>query len=226
MILVIYAEDDDISSFNNPVYFTYSVTEPPYVLRGRGFSEARILKGASAVLKACNWQALSSPLWRVVQDCLDTFSNNIRYQDEAKSEVRIESYARVLGTPAVLLMPAAWTEWVENKLIDAWSMPFVEHDHALLAYEGDTCCGFLTYRDYTNELWIASSYVVPHCRRRGVYTKLFEKLKGIAADQGMARISSGVYTGNHAMLSTATSVGRRKHAEIWTYDVPKKGPSC
>jgi hypothetical protein len=73
-------------------------------------------------------------------------------------------------------------------------------------------------------IWISMAYVVPVCRKRGVYRQLFEELKrrSKTMEGRPVEIQGGISVKNEAMLKTAVAQGRKAVCTIYSYDLKRE----
>lgn len=142
-------------------------------------------------------------------------------------KLTIVEYDGMNNTPVIPLMAAMWVEvldrgYINRETIGSWD------NKVLAAFELDkgeysSPIGFLAYEHikWRKSVWISMAYVQPDYRAKGVYTKLFNKLKSHAfsLDPRPVIIEGGISPHNATMCRAAESQDRRITTMIYTYDI-------
>ena len=125
-----------------------------------------------------------------------------------------EYYKTVFGSPIMYIMPYAWVDLIESDYIDEFCRPF-EYDEEAFAIldDEDNVIAFITFKDYdtvdfSNVIEVGIGYVLPGHRKKGLYEKLYARLRFEAVKRKKKFIWSSVWANNKVMLKHAKAQGR------------------
>uniref|UniRef100_A0AAU8HXR8 N-acetyltransferase domain-containing protein n=1 Tax=Rhizobium phage LG08 TaxID=3129229 RepID=A0AAU8HXR8_9CAUD len=97
------------------------------------------------------------------------------------------------------------------------------NDFVLVSYDdAEEIQGFMivSYNDYSSSWHISISYVFKNHRRKGVHTKLFEKLVEKAKARGdILSINSGTHCDNYKAQAAFEKQGRKKSFVVYEYKI-------
>ncbi|WP_028732080.1 GNAT family N-acetyltransferase [Rhizobium leguminosarum] len=102
----------------------------------------------------------------------------------------------------------------------------VHYSHAaVVARIQGKIVGIISYDtlEYNQSIFIYTGWVDPEHRRKGIYRQLIGKLKEIAAEKNVVRITGSTAFNNNDMQAVMTKLGRRPVAIVYEMDLNDAG---
>lgn len=141
------------------------------------------------------------------------------------SEITIEFYDGLNGTPALDLAMRGWAETYEKGNSDG-TLNVFSTLHAFVAYAPNghdrLPVGVITFEveKVSNRVWIYQGYTLPEFRGRGVYSAMWNSLVAHGIEQKMKSIQSATHVRNIAMRAVAKKLGRYEESVVLKFDLP------
>lgn len=127
---------------------------------------------------------------------------------------------RLNGAPITRLLGEAWTA-ADLKSPNQYSV-VVNWDNSAIWLEnthGPVAVIVYSLQDFNKVCWINLSYTRPAFQRLGLFKYLYSRLKIIAKDKDMIKISGGISAENYRMQKVATNVGRYPEYIVYTENI-------
>ena len=81
----------------------------------------------------------------------------------------------------------------------------------------------MTFNEFDGGLWIYLTYVSKNMRKKGIYKKLYKKLKKHCTDGNFTHIESSTNVNNKALRAAAESTGRSTSTVLYKWINKKAG---
>lgn len=140
------------------------------------------------------------------------------------SDIETRYYPKIPGTEAIPFLVHAWGKLIERDLCEPGDI-FLDHENgAVLAFVGGVAVGAISYSyaEWNRKMWIQIGFVKPPWRRMGIYTALWQRLLGVAADIGCQSIVSATNIGNAPMRATSAKFGRQETQVTLVYKLDRQ----
>lgn len=151
-----------------------------------------------------------------------------RKKVEALNVVEIKKLDGIIGTDALWLAVLGWENLMADSLVPNYISMVDWEAEAFVAYRNGRPVGLITfkYMKWNNTMVITHGYVLPPCRRQGIYTQLWNALVLDAQERSVPRIMSETSTHNIGLRAHAEKCGRTEPRVVLEFLVPKKGEPC
>ncbi len=125
--------------------------------------------------------------------------------------ILIRHYEGINRTPALKLAARGWVSLLDAGYAADVCVLYWSHNAFVAAIDG-VPVGVLVYDkvEHDKALHVVLGYVVPECRRKGIYRQLFQKVVEKARELKLLCVTGGVDIDNEAILRVSESLGRQR----------------
>lgn len=111
----------------------------------------------------------------------------------------------------------AYIETLKKGFAPTFIIPYTYDDHIIICKNDIEIIGIICfwYTEWDETASVRIGYVKEGFTRRGIYTKMYSKMKEVLKDMGAKRIYSGISNDNVAMNKCAISQGRKLIAHLY-----------